>query len=186
MSKAQQPEGKLLDHNYDGIQELDNPLPRWWVHLFYATIVFALLYLGYYGLGFGPTLIETHDQNLLAMAEAQKEPKTEIKQNLTPFEATPETLAKGNSIFQAKCASCHRADGGGFVGPNLTDNYWIHGKGENKDIYMVIRNGVVDKGMIAWKDTLTYSEIEALVVYIQSLKGSNPANAKAAEGNKVQ
>ncbi len=185
MSTEKKPEGKLLDHNYDGIQELDNPLPKWWVQLFYATIVFAILYFSYYTFGFGPSLAEAHDQKLQAMAAAKMAPKAEKEETAITFESTKEVLANGNKIYQSNCAACHKADGGGLIGPNLTDAYWIHGKGTNKDIYMVISNGVVSKGMIAWKDLLDPKEIEAVVVYIQSLKGSTPPNAKAAEGQKV-
>lgn len=167
---------KLLDHNYDGIQELDNPLPRWWVYLFYVTIVFAAVYCTYYWFGYGDSLAVQHEKALKAMTPQQHSTET------LSFDLSDINLEEGQLLFQSKCAPCHKPDGGGLVGPNLTDSYWIHGEGRSEDIYTVISEGVPEKGMLSWKSLLKPSEIKSIVGYIHAIKGSNPANAKAPEG----
>jgi cytochrome c oxidase cbb3-type subunit 3 len=177
----------LLDHDADGIQELDNNLPRWWVWLFYLTIIFAVVYLGYYHvLGLGT----------LSAAEYQREWKIgeEIKSNaLAVFEASlptltpsqdPAMLAEGQKIFLKNCSPCHRKDGGGLVGPNLCDEYWIHGS-NFVDNLRVIVNGVPAKGMLTWKGVLKPREIHQVASYIYTLRGTHPPNPKPPE-NQAQ
>lgn len=185
MENHTQPDEKLLDHNYDGIQELDNPLPRWWVNLFYITIVFAFGYVLYYGLGFGDSLAEAHEKTLKEkqLASTSSAPK----EVAVSFAFSKATVEKGKGMYESRCAACHKADGGGLVGPNLTDKYWIHGQGKNEDIYAVISEGVPEKGMLSWKAMLSPDDIVALVAYIQTtLQGSHPANAKVPEGTLFQ
>ncbi|MGA2749080.1 MAG: cbb3-type cytochrome c oxidase N-terminal domain-containing protein [Tepidisphaeraceae bacterium] len=177
----------LLDHDADGIQELDNNLPRWWVWLFYLTIAFAVIYLGYY-----------HVLRLgtLSAAEYQKEWKageTIKAAALTRFEAAlptltpskdPAMLAEGKGIFLKNCSPCHRKDGGGLVGPNLCDEYWIHGS-NFVDNLRVIVNGVPAKGMLTWKGVLKPKEIHEVASYIYTLRGTHPPNPKPPE-NQAQ
>jgi cytochrome c oxidase cbb3-type subunit 3 len=167
----------LLDHNYDGIQELDNNLPRWWVWLFYITIIYAAVYLVYFHV--------THTGNLSA-AEYDQEMKVgnEIKAAaMGKFESsiptlTPSTnavvLDSGRQTYAKFCAPCHRADGGGLVGPNLTDSYWIHGSNFTDNV-TVIWNGVPAKGMITWKKVLKPDEIYSVASYIYTLRGAKLA-----------
>lgn len=170
--------GKLLDHNYDGIQEMDNPLPFWWVALFFLTIVFGLVYFVYYTFGPGLTSYEKLERD---MAASQPQ---ETVVSVVKFDSSPDAISAGATLFAAKCAACHRADAGGLIGPNLTDSYWIHGNGSNETIYDVIKNGVVEKGMLAWGTQLSPEDMANLTVYIQSIKGSNPENAKAPQGTQ--
>jgi len=173
-------EGKLLDHDYDGIQELDNPLPRWWVYLFYITVVFAVIYFVYYVFGYGDSVATKHEKAVKALTQT-----SEAAQVTMLFDASRENLSEGQRLYVAKCAACHKADGGGLVGPNLTDAYWLHGDASNDAIYQVIHDGVPEKGMIAWKSQLSPDDIQNITVYIQSLKNSSPANAKGPEGNLI-
>ncbi len=167
----------LLDHDYDGIQELDNQLPRWWVWLFYITIIFSAVYLVYYH------VTRTGD---LQIAEYTKEMKAgeQIKAAaMGNFESTIATLQPskdaavletGKQVYDKFCAPCHRADGGGLVGPNLTDDYWIHGS-TYADSVKVIWDGVPAKGMIIWKTVLKPNEIQAVASYIYTLRGAKLA-----------
>jgi len=173
----------LMDHEADGIKELDNNLPRWWVWLFYLTIAFSVVYMCYYH------VFKIGD---LQAAEFEKEWKKgeELKAGaLAKFEATlgtlgPSTdetvLVKGKQTFMTLCAPCHRADGGGLVGPNLCDDYWIHGS-NYVDNLKTIMNGVPEKGMLSWKGMLKPSEIQAVASYIYTLRGTQPPNPKPRE-----
>mgnify|MGYP003330418583 FL=1 len=177
-------EEKILDHEYDGIQELDNPLPRWWVYLFYMTVVFGLGYFVYFTFGYGPSLSDKHAAAVQSLNQKQSEPAADGSVSLS-FQASPERLEEGKRIYISKCAACHKPDGGGAIGPSLTDAYWLHGTGSNEDIYEVIRKGVPEKGMMAWESTLSPAEIESVVLYIQSIKGS-AKNGKPPEGTLYQ
>jgi cytochrome c oxidase cbb3-type subunit 3 len=182
---------KLLDHNYDDIQELDNPLPAWWVWLFYATIVFSVIYFIYFTFML-PSSAERIDAKINKMKERPAEVSTAVvpaeKENLpdTGFPSDPDSISLGKGVYVSKCLACHTADGGGLVGPNLTDKYWIHGKGTDENIYEVILNGVPEKGMISWKPLLSDKEIRAVTAYIKTLQGTTPANPKAPEGELVE
>lgn len=177
-----------LEHDYDGIKELDNDLPPWWVYLFYATIVFSVIYLGKYHLFGGDNQYQEFER---AMEVAQKQIE-EYKKNapdlLTADQVVvltdPADLAAGKIVYEANCVACHKADGGGSIGPNLTDEYWILG-GDIKDIFHVISEGGRDgKGMVPWKQQISPSDIAKVASYILSLQGSNPPDAKEPEGEK--
>lgn len=173
----------LLDHEYDGIQELDNSLPRWWVWLFYLTIVFSAGYLLYYHVfRLGDLQIAAY-QKEFERGEAVKQAfqaKFEAQvESMTPM-GDPESLNRGRQAYITYCAPCHREDGGGLVGPNLTDDYWIHG-GSYVDTVKVILNGVPDKGMLAWRGVLQPAEIAAVASYIYTLRGTDPPNPKPRE-----
>lgn len=182
-------EDKLLDHDYDGIQEYDNPLPRWWLGLFYICIVFAVVYVPYYHLGPGPLMHEEFAAEMAAADEAKKAAEAaELaktggkKADIESYIGDADRAAKGKPVYVKNCVACHGPDGGGLVGPNFTDKYWIHG-GTMKDIVRTITVGVPEKGMISWKAQLSKDEIVNVAVYIKSLKGTKAANPKAAEGD---
>lgn len=177
----------LMDHDYDGIKELDNNLPPWWVYLFYACIIFSVIYLVRYEIMGAPDQ-ETELKNEIAqakieVAEYMKTAPDLMDEKTVTLLTDPADLATGKTIFDTNCAACHRADGGGQIGPNLTDNHWILGGGI-KELFHTITNGGRDgKGMIAWKGTLKPKEIQAVASYIVSLKGTNPKDPKAPEGD---
>ncbi|MFO1519829.1 MAG: cbb3-type cytochrome c oxidase N-terminal domain-containing protein [bacterium] len=188
MKNPNEDEKLIADHEYDGIHELDNPLPGWWLMTFYITIAFALVYFAYYTLGNGPTLTEELNKNMTRLEEMKpKKPKTEIDEaKLLALSKDPQEIKKGQEVFQARCVSCHGAKGEGVIGPNLTDNYWIHGKGTMPDVVKVISEGVNDKGMPAWGAVLKEDELYAVASYVKSLKGSAPPNPKAPQGDEVK
>lgn len=174
------------DHVYDGIRELDNSLPPWWVWMFYTTIAFSFVYVIYYHLGSGPT----QDQEYLAevelasikKAESLKQTASKVDENTVVLLTDAADISKGKSSFITKCAACHGQNGEGGVGPNLTDEYWIHGGGI-KNIFKTIKYGVQEKGMIAWEAQMQPLEMQQVSSFIMSLKGTNPANAKAPQGD---
>lgn len=176
----------VLDHNYDGIRELDNNLPPWWVYMFYATIIFAGVYLVYYEVFDGPNQIDEFEtevaQAKVAVAEYKKNNKDLIDASTVEFLDSPSDLAAGKAIFTANCVACHKDSGGGGIGPNLTDDYWILGGGI-KNIYTTIsEGGRAGKGMIAWKTDLKPSEMAQVSSYVMTLHGTNPSDGKEPEG----
>lgn len=176
----------LMDHDYDGIKELDNNLPPWWVYLFYACIIFSVIYLVRYEIMGAPDQeAELKAEMALAKIEVAEYMKTApdlMDENTVVLLDDALSLAKGKEIYTTNCVACHRPDGGGQIGPNLTDDYWILGGGI-KNLFHTITNGGRDgKGMIAWKASLKPKEIQAVASYIISLKGSDPKEPKAPEG----
>lgn len=175
---------ELLNHNYDGIQEYDNSLPGWWVALFYLCTIWGGIYVIYYHFGPGMSQIELLTAQMRdAEAKAVAQPKSgEVTEaSLLALVADPAQIKKGAEVFLQKCASCHGQQGQGIVGPNLTDDHWIHG-GTLVDIRRVVVDGVLSKGMLAWRGIIPDEEINSAVAYIRSIRGTNPPNAKAAEG----
>lgn len=181
-------EGEItLHHNYDGIQELDNVLPPWWVKLFYLTIIFGLVYLVRFHIMGDKNQKQEFEQEMadakLAVEEYKKTAKDLIDEKTVTLLTDPADLAKGKEVFTANCIPCHRADAGGAIGPNLTDQYWLLGGGI-KNVFHTITNGGRDgKGMVAWKGTLKPSEIQAVASYVLSLQGTNPKDAKEPQGD---
>jgi cytochrome c oxidase cbb3-type subunit III len=177
----------LLDHNYDGIKELDNHLPPWWKWLFYGTIVWGAVYLVVYHWSDSLPLQDEEYQNAVAEAEAQRakflatQPVVVIDENALAYEANEDIIKKGKQVYAINCASCHNAQGQGGIGPNLTDEYWLHG-GSIKSIYATIKNGVQEKGMIPWAPVLSPEQMRDVSFYIMSLKGTNPPDPKAPQG----
>ena len=174
----------LLNHEADGIQELDNNLPTWWVWLFYLCIVFAIAYMGYYHvLGRGELQVAAY-RSEMAKGEAIKQAAiSRFESSLGSATPSSETAVtdRGRELFLTYCGPCHRNDGGGLVGPNLCDDYWIHG-GQFTDTVKVIWNGVPEKGMLAWREQgMKPSDILAVASYIYTLRGSNPPNPKIRE-----
>ncbi len=178
----------LLDHDYDGIRELDNALPPWWKYGFYVTIFVGVIYLfNFHVFGYGKNPTEEY-QAEMENARIQKENyeaqnKDKIDEANVPI-ANAVGIAKGSEIFHnpAMCWSCHGQLGEGGTGPNLTDDYWIH-KGSLNDIYKSIKVGYPDKGMQAWDKTFTPKEISYLASYIKTLRGTNPPGAQAPKGD---
>lgn len=174
---------QLRPASYDGIQEYDNDLPRWWVWLFYLTGVYAIVYVVAY-VGFGVTIPPVPHEPIGMVIAKAPEAAVSGQDEQTVLKAMLKDSAvveKGKATFAARCAACHGPAGGGVIGPNLTDDSWIHG-GSLVQIENVIENGVLEKGMLAWKSMLSKDDIRSLVVYIRSIHGTNPAGAKAAEG----
>ena len=181
-----------LGHNYDGIRELDNHLPPWWKWLFYATIVWAAVYLVVYHISSSLPLSGDEYQNEVAAAEAQKkrllasQPQLAIDPDKLEYDADTEILARGEKIYTVNCVPCHRNDGGGnTIGPNLTDAYWIHG-GTVKNVFSTVSNGFVEKGMPAWGKTMSQGDVRDVTFFVLSLQGTNPVNAKAPQGEQVK
>lgn len=185
--KSMEEEGEIiLDHNYDGIKELDNSLPPWWVYLFYVTIIFAAVYLVRF------EIFKDYDQ-AQEYEEAVAEAKLEIDEykrnnpdliNASNVELLTDAndLSAGKAIFTANCVACHKADGGGGIGPNLTDEYWILGGGIKNVFTTLMEGGRPGKGMISWKDDLNPVAIAQVGSYVLSLQGTTPAEPKAPQG----
>jgi cytochrome c oxidase cbb3-type subunit 3 len=177
----------LLDHDYDGIKELDNTLPPWWVYLFYGCIVFSAVYLVRYEIMDGDNqemeLKNEMAQAKIDVAEYMKTAPDQMDETKVVLLTDATSLAEGKTIYTTNCVACHRPDGGGNIGPNLTDDHWILGGGI-KNIYHTVTNGGRDgKGMISWKATLKPTEIQKVSSYIISLQGSNPKDPKAPDGD---
>ncbi len=182
-NEAENKDPLLLDHDYDGIRELNNKLPRWWVWLFNLTTLFALLYLLHYHVLHKGKLMAAQYQDEMRLGEVLKaKAMGEFEANMASLEPSKDAkvIAEGKETFLKLCAPCHRADGGGLVGPNLCDNYWIHGS-NFVDNLRTIWNGVPSKGMVTWKGTLKPATIYAAASYIYTLRGTNPRNPKPPE-----
>lgn len=178
-----------LDHNYDGIKELDNHLPPWWKWLFIGTIVWSGIYIFVYHFSDSLPLQTEEYQTEVTRAEEQAilnaagKPESVIDENTLVYSADAEILANGSKVFTINCVACHKADGGGnAIGPNLTDAYWLHG-GELKNIFKTIKDGVVEKGMPAWGKAMSPKDVRDATFYVISLQGTNPPGAKAPQGN---
>jgi cytochrome c oxidase cbb3-type subunit III len=178
----------MMEHAYDGILEIDNPIPGWFMTLFYGSIVVAVTYIfAYHVVGDGQ-IMTTEYKEQMAEGEAIKEAfmkkfANSINENNVVVLKEPKAIDEGKKLFTQNCVACHAADGGGGVGPNLTDEFWIHG-GNVKAIYHTISEGVAEKGMISWKKSLNPLQIQQLASYIFTLKGTKPAKPKEPQGEK--
>ncbi len=176
----------ILDHNYDGIKELDNRLPPWWLYGFYATIIFAVIYLVRFHVIGDYTQAEEYEREV---ASAQEEIEAYLAtaedlidvDNVT-FLEEKDDLKAGEKIYTANCVACHRADGGGGIGPNLTDEYWILGGGIKNVFKTISEGGRPGKGMVAWKSDLSAKEMQQVASYVLTLQENDPADGKAPEG----
>lgn len=193
---------KLLDHDYDGIRELDNSLPPWWVILFYITINFSIIYAVLF---FAVGIFDQKDELAsefkdaeTALVEYQQEqarlraantsanavPVIEINENNVKLDTSSASIANGQKVYTSLCASCHRLDGGGGIGPNLTDSYWLHGS-DFREVFSLIKYGIPEKGMIAWRTQLSPEEIKDVTSYLYTmLKDNNVAEGKEPQGVK--
>lgn len=180
-------EAIVLDHNYDGIRELDNHLPPWWKWTFYFTIVFGVVYMGIYHVFDKMPLQTAEYQAEMELAEEIKlarlanQPVKQIDESNLVLVTDAAALTDGKKVFVRNCVQCHAEDGGGNIGPNLTDEYWLHGGGLT-DIFVTIREGVPDKGMIPWGPLLSPEQIQNVTGYIMTFQGTTPVNPKAPQG----
>jgi len=179
----------MLEHDFDGITELDNPTPIWFNAMFYGSILFAVIYLlNYHVFEWSPLQDEEYAIEMKA-AEASKgeflaKAGNLIDENSVKVDSDAGVLAAGKAVFIQNCIACHAPDGGGTVGPNLTDEFWLHG-GTVNNIFKTIKYGVPEKGMIAWEKTLTAKQTSDVSNFILSLKGTKPANPKEPQGTKM-
>lgn len=178
----------LIEHDYDGIQELDNPVPGWFMYLFYVTIIFAASYLLIYHV-FGVGQLQ-YDEYKTEIAQADAAKKIYLSKQANRVDETtvklvndPKVFAAGQLIFTQSCMPCHGDHAQGNVGPNLTDDYWLHG-GKINDVFKTIKYGVLAKGMPTWEKQLSAKQISDVANYVKSLHGTNPAGAKSPQGTK--
>lgn len=176
----------LIEHAYDGIQELDNPIPAWFMYLFYATIIFAAGYLlNYQVFHIGQNQYEEYKTEVAQADIAHKlylsKSANLVDENTVKLSLDPAVLASGETVFKTNCAACHGDKAQGVVGPNLTDDYWLHG-GKVSDLFKTVKYGVLSKGMPTWEKVLSPKQISDVVNYVKSLHGTNPPNAKAPQG----
>lgn len=176
----------LMDHDYDGIKELDNDLPPWWKYGFYVTIVFAFIYLVHYHVTYtGDLQLAEYDKSVVKAHEEKEAYQKLMADNVTESNVKMITdkheLEEAGKLYKQNCAACHGQMGEGGVGPNMTDQYWLHG-GSIKDIFISIKYGWPDKGMKSWQADLTPSKMNELASYIMTLAGTNPPNQKEKQG----
>jgi cytochrome c oxidase cbb3-type subunit 3 len=179
---------QLTGHDYDGIKEYNNPLPTWWLWTFFGTIIFAFIYYIHYELGGAPSMEAELSEGLAVIAAKQNahQKKSELSDSDLNGLIAKADLTLANTEFQSKCTACHGDHLQGGIGPNLTDAYWIHGQGSAADIVKTIKNGILDKGMPSWEASMKSEQIIAVAAYILSKQDSNPAGAKAPQGEKVR
>ncbi len=176
----------MLDHDYDGIHELDNHLPPWWKWLFYGGIAWGIVYMLVYHVFDALPLQEEEYAIEMAAAKSAREELmasegNNIDENTVEFSEEAEVLAKGKIIYDRDCAVCHAPEGQGLIGPNFTDNYWLHGGGI-KDVFHTIKYGVPEKGMIPWQSKLSPSDIRDVASYVLTFVGTTPKNPPAPKG----
>jgi len=176
-----------LDHDFDGIQEFDNRLPNWWLFTLYGSVVFSVGYwLFYHTFAVGHSQDQSYEREVQVAAAAQLERemgKEVTNESLLLMTQVPAQVEAGMKTFQQKCTQCHKLDGSGDIGPNLTDDFWLHGP-EPLQIYNTVMNGVLDKGMQAWKDQLGPVRVRQVVSYVVTRKGMN-LPGKAPQGKSV-
>jgi cytochrome c oxidase cbb3-type subunit 3 len=166
---------KLLDHDYDGIQEYDNRLPNWWLWILWGTIVFSIGYwllFHTYGVFDLPAAKYESEMEAAGGALADMESRGLTEGDLLAMSADPAKAAEGEAIWTQYCVVCHKPDGSGLVGPNLTDDYWIHG-GAVSDIHNIVVKGVPEKGMASWGRQLGPDRVDAVVSHVLTLRGRN-------------
>lgn len=173
--------------SYDGIIENDNPMPRWWLTIFYVGVVFAVGYYAYYEIGPGKNLVEEYEaaaqERRIVQMNKEMNQQDPSDSELMALVAKDEHKSNGQVVYDSKCAVCHGNLGQGGIGPNLTDKFWIHG-GKASQIYATLKNGVLDKGMPAWKGVISNDELRDATVYVVTLKGTNPPGAKEPQGTE--
>ena len=179
----------VLDHSYDGILELNNPLPSWWAILFYVGVAFAVGYIAYYIFLGGPSLQDEFNKDYAHVVLVQEEFKKQnsaFKPDVYATYSTPEGIKAGAAIYEENCLSCHLEKGKGDVGPNLTDEYWIKAKGTPETVYDVVFNGSEENGMPVWSEILSAEDIYKVTAYVQSLHHTHVKDGKAPQGEKVE
>lgn len=178
-----------MEHTYDNIVELDNPPPPWFMALFYGTIAFGVVYLAvYHVFSSGDIMVREYTQEV-AIANKQREAYIKlvagkINESTVTQLADSKGIGTGHALFTTYCTACHGSKGEGIVGPNLTDDFWLHG-GTIKAVYHTINEGIPEKGMVSWKKQLNPLQVQQVASFILSINGTNPPNAKAPQGEKV-
>jgi cytochrome c oxidase cbb3-type subunit 3 len=181
-------EAKLLAHDCDGIREYDNPMPFWWVAIFWASVLVSLPYFAYYHFGgVGSTLAENYESEVGEFYELQAAKLGDLKPDaatILALSGDEKKLLAGQNMFKANCATCHGSDGGGKTGPNLTDDAYINVR-RPEDIFKVVRDGVLAKGMPNWGKRFSEPQLVLLSAYVASLRGTHPASGAAAQGDPI-
>jgi cytochrome c oxidase cbb3-type subunit III len=178
------PEPDLLDHEYDGIREYDNPLPGWWVKIFWASFFFAIGYVFHFFFGNGVSVAEGYESEMAAVRAEQAKValrETVSEEGLHKLMVDQASLGEAKAIFAQRCTPCHGEHAQGVIGPNLTDGYWLHGSGTLMDIHKTISEGVPAKGMPTWRMQLSAVQVRKLAAFIGSLRNTN-VPGKAPEG----
>jgi len=184
-----QKDENLTGHSYDGIEEYDNPLPRWWLLSFFGTIIFAVIYWAQYEIFHAPTQLAELKLDLAEIKAkyqtSDSSPSGSSDEELKQLMGIATSVAHGKEVFQSKCAVCHGVELQGIIGPNLVDEFWLHGGGKLTDIMVTIQKGVPEKGMPGWELLLKIDELKTVVAYIGANIGTKPANPKAPQGEKI-
>ena len=186
MSSREEPTENKVIHEVDGIQEYDNKLPNWWLYILYGSVVFGFGYWFTYQIGgFAelPKAAYDSEQDRIAAAAPSKTGGAATPESLMALSRDRGTLARGKQIFAQTCVACHRADGGGIVGPNLTDEFWIHG-GAPEKVYKIVSEGVPDKGMVAWGPQLGADRVQAVSALVICLRNTNIPGGMAPQGER--
>ena len=181
-------EDLLLDHAYDGIKEYDNPMPRWWVWMFWGSFWFSCAYLFHYWIGNGESVEQSYQSEMAVVnADRAKDALSQAvtEETLAQVVSDASSVTAGREVFASKCVACHMESGQGSIGPNLTDAFWIHGTGRLMDVYNVVSEGVVAKGMPAWSRQLTPAELRQVVAFVGTLRNTN-IEGKAPEGQATE
>ncbi len=185
----------VLDHDYDGIEELDNNLPSWWINSFYLSIIVGVVYFAYHNILYPA---DVHEQHYIAEIKAYEQAESDKaallasqKKELTPEEMLaimkdPSTIRAGEALYTERCLACHAAGGAGQIGPNLTDAYWLNGDGSAAAIEQIINKGVTEKGMPAWEAVFSDDEQRQITAYVYALRDTKPPNGKAPQGEKKE
>jgi cytochrome c oxidase cbb3-type subunit 3 len=179
----------LLDHNYDGIHELNHPLPSWWSFIFYAGIIYGIGYFIFYQIMSGPTLRDEFKKDYsktLLLQEDYKKRNSAYKPELYAAVANENGIQKGHEVFETNCLPCHAEKGRGDIGPNLTDKYWLVAKSTPETIYDIAFNGSEANGMPPWGDVLTSEELYFVISYVSSLKNTHQKGGKAPQGELIE
>ncbi len=181
---------ELLDHEYDGIREFDNPTPAWWNWIFFLSFVFSVAYFAYYHMWSGPGIYDDYRADMKVYTEAREERERKelagmSEEKLQALLGDEIAVAAGLEVYAARCQACHAEQGKGSIGPNLTDAYWIHGDASLSAIRKVVAEGVLSKGMPPWKDLLSPKELMQVVVYVGTLRNLNVEGGKAQQGELV-
>lgn len=178
-------EDRVMDHEYDGIREYDNPMPRWWLATLWGTVIFSVLYLlnlPVVGVGKGRVAEYLADSTANAAVKAAHDPIALVTEaDVMAAVTDPAQIAAGSAVFATNCVACHLADGGGSIGPNLTDAWWIHGD-RPLQVFQTIARGVADKGMPTWGAILPPDQLIAVTAYVRTLQGTHPKVPKAPQG----
>ncbi len=174
---------RLLEHEYDGIREYDNPMPRWWLLTFAGTVIFSVVYLFNVGpVGNGKGRVADYEAEMAAAAALMPATPAGVDPaQLLALSKDEEATEEGQEVYASYCASCHGPNGGGLIGPNLADNVWLHG-GAPEAVYKTIAEGVLAKGMPPWEKSLKPDQMTNVTAYVLSLAGTSPTNPKAPEG----